>query len=311
MRSKDVRECITLVAKHPVIGPRYADALNDLRAVWLALLGREAFRAVVFEDSQQSRANIIGIGVSVFVSDEFLHSQKRPPFFWIGPELVRRISRGESPLLSDRAVREGNTKGGLNLVVWEGAVRAELWECAEAHAAVVSAFVEQHRGFLLKEAVCQPSTREFLDVTLRTGAQLLHEDGRYVDFGDRSLGEFFKIPHYVGLTRKVALSRPGAWAGSLFVYQAPQCRFRPSEQRLLLAALRGRTDQELADDLGISLSAVKKTWLSIYNRVSTYLPSLFPNHVAVQEEGERGREKKQHLIGYLRDHPEELRPASL
>jgi len=311
MRAKDVRECATLVATHPVIGPRYADVLNDLRAVWLALLGLEAFRAVVFEDSQQSGTKIVGVGVSAFVSDEFLQSLKRPPFFWVGPELTRRALRGESPLLSDRAVREANTKGGLNLAVWEGAVRAELWECAEAHAAVVSAFVEQHRGFLLKEAVCQPSTREFLEVILRSGAQLLHEDGRYVDFGDRSLDEVFKMAHYVGLTRKVALCRVGAWAGLLFVYQAPQCGFRPSEQRLLLAALHGGTDQELADDLVVSLSAVKKSWLSIYNRVSTHLPSLFPNGVAIPEEGERGREKKQHLIAYLRDHPEELRPASL
>ena len=119
------------------------------------------------------------------------------------------------------------------------------------------------------------------------------------------------MPHYLRLTRKVALSRAGAWAGSLFVYQPPQCGFRPSEQRLLLAAVRGGTDQELADELGVSLSAVKKTWLLIYSRASKQLPSIFRNGVAVPEDGERGREKKQHLIAYLRDHPEELRPASL
>jgi len=97
---------------------------------------------------------------------------------------------------------------------------------------------------------------------------------------------------------------PGRYLGSLFAYQAPHCSFRPSEQRLLLVALRGGTNQELADDLSISLSAVKKTWLSIYNRDSNRLPSIFPNGVAIQEEGERGKEKKQHLIAYLRDHPE-------
>jgi hypothetical protein len=119
------------------------------------------------------------------------------------------------------------------------------------------------------------------------------------------------VAYYVGMTGKVARSRVGAWVGSLFVYQAPRCGFRPSEQRLRLAAQGGGTDQELANDLRISLSAVKKAWLLIYNRVSTHLLSLFPNGVAIQEEGERGREKKQHLIAYLRNHPEELRPASL
>jgi hypothetical protein len=310
MRAKDVRECVDIVATHPVLGPRYGDAIRDLNAAWLGLLGREAFRAVVFEDSPQSGNGIVGAGISAFVSDEFLRELKKPPFFWVGPELTRRITRSDSPLLSDRAVREVNAKGGLNLVVWEGVLRPEFWGYAEAHAAIISAFVEQHRGFLLKELVAQPSTREALEMTLRSGSQVLHKDGRYVDFGNRSLDEIFKMPHYVGLTRTVALSRPGAWAGSLFVYQAPQCGFRPSEQRLLLAAMGGGTDRELAAEIGISLPAVKKTWLSIYGRVSKQLPSIFPNGVAIPEDGERGREKKQHLIAYLRDHPEELRPAS-
>lgn len=309
MRAKDVPECVSIVARHPILAVRYGDEIRDLKAAWLGLLGREAFRAIVFEDSPQSVHRIVGTGVSAFVSDDFLRSLKKAPFSWLGPELTRRISRGESPLLSDRALREANTKGGLNLAVWEGALQPEIWGYAEAHAALISAFVEQHSGFLLKEAIGQPSTREALEVTLRSGAQLLHQDGRYVDLENRSLDEVFKVPYQVGLTREVALSRPGAWVASLFLYQAPQCSFRPSEQRLLVAALRGRTDQELANDLGISLSAVKKTWLSIYNRVSTQMPSFFPNGVAMPEEGERGREKKQHLIAYLRDHPEELRPA--
>jgi DNA-binding NarL/FixJ family response regulator len=83
-----------------------------------------------------------------------------------------------------------------------------------------------------------------------------------------------------------------------------------SEQRLLLVALRGGTDKELADELGISLATVKKHWLSIYSRVSSHLPSLFASRVAAQEEGGRGRQKKQHIIEYVREHPEELRPAS-
>lgn len=309
MRAKDVRECVDIVARHPVLAPRYGDTIRDLKAAWLGVLGREAFRAVVFEGSPQSGNGIIGTGISAFVSDEFLRELKKPPFFWVGPELTKLILRGESPLLSDRGVREANAKGGLNLIVWEGVLRPEFWGYAEAHDAVISAFVEQHRGFLLKELLAQPSTREALEITLRSGSQLLHKDGRYFDFGNRSLDEIFKGPHYVGLTRNVALSRPGAWAGSLFVNQAPQCGFRPSEQRLLLAALRGGTDRELAEEIGISLPAVKKTWLSIYGRVSKQLPLIFPNGVAIPEDGERGREKKQHLIAYLRDHPEELRPA--
>jgi hypothetical protein len=41
--------------------------------------------------------------------------------------------------------------------------------------------------------------------------------------------------------------------GSLFIYQPPQFGFRPSEQRLLMVAREGGTDEELAEELGISL----------------------------------------------------------
>ena len=288
MRSKDVRECVDIVARHAVHGPRYGDTIRDLKAVWLRLLGQEALRAVVFEDSQHFGAKIVGVGVSAFISDDFLRSLKRPPFCWVGPELIRRVVCGNSPLLSDRKVREANANGGLNLITWEGVLRAEFLRF-ETLTTLFSAFVEQHRGFLLKEVACQGGmTPEMLDAALRSGGLLLDENGGYVESINRSPDEIFKSPHLIGLTRELALCRAGTWIGSMFVYQAPHCAFRPSEQRLLLAAQRGGTDEELAHDLGISLSAVKKTWLSIYSRASSKLPSIFPNGVAIQEERERG-----------------------
>jgi hypothetical protein len=63
--------------------------------------------------------------------------------------------------------------------------------------------------------------------------------------------------------------------------------------------------------LSISLSAVKKTWLSIYHRVSGHVPGFSSNREAVEGTTERGKEKKQRLLNYLREHPEELRPAAL
>jgi hypothetical protein len=125
MRPKDVRECVEIVATHPVLGPRYGPAIADLKAVWLSLLGREAFRAVVFEEVQGSSIKKMGVGVSAFVSDEYLQRMKTPPFFWVNPDLTIRIARGESPLLSDKETREANRNGGLNLLTWEGAVRTE------------------------------------------------------------------------------------------------------------------------------------------------------------------------------------------
>ena len=94
-----------------------------------------------------------------------------------------------------------------------------------------------------------------------------------------------------------------------FRLSAPRFNFRPSEQRLLLTALRGGTDEELSDELGVSLSAIKKTWALIYERASAHLRGFSSNHVT-DGASERGKEKKRRLLNYLRDHPEELRPAS-
>jgi DNA-binding NarL/FixJ family response regulator len=80
---------------------------------------------------------------------------------------------------------------------------------------------------------------------------------------------------------------------------------------LLLAALEGGTDEELAVKLDISLSAVKKTWRSIYERVRAGNSGVIPDQLQAESTPERGKEKKQRLLAYLREHPEEVRPASL
>jgi hypothetical protein len=311
MRTKDVASCVEIVAEHPFIGQRYVDSLSELQEVWLSLLGREAFRAYVYEDFQESPPSLVGVGCSVIISDRFLYEIKTPPFFWIGAELTRRISRGQSPLLSDKQVRERNTKGGLSIAVWEGATRARDMHRIEVSQSFLGTFIELHRGFQLKEVVGQGSTGDTLAAVLRAGYLFISEvDGEYTETMDRPPHELIHEPHLIGLTRELAQRRIGTWASTLFAYQPARFAFRTSEQRLLLTALWGGTDEDIAGQLGISRSAVKQAWRSIYERVSTCDPELLPcaAHAEVAS-SERGKGKKQRLIAYLRDHPEELRPA--
>ena len=110
----------------------------------------------------------------------------------------------------------------------------------------------------------------------------------------------------------MAFSNSASWLGSLFVYYSPpRFGFNRSEQRLLVAALEGGTDKEVSDVLGISLFAVKKTWRIIYERVATCQPEMVPANTQVDAlTQDRGKQKKQRLLSYLREHPEELRPVS-
>jgi DNA-binding CsgD family transcriptional regulator len=225
--------------------------------------------------------------------------------------MTRRVARGASALLTNKQVREADSNGGLNVVVWEGTVARAAQTMREVRNAMLAGFLEQHRGFLIKELLGHGTSVVGLEATFRMGNLFLSSiDGSYIAHMEKTHQELLSTLHFIGMNRELACSRLGTWIGSLFDYHAPRFGFRPSEQRLLLAALQGGTDEDLADEQGISLSAVKKTWRSIYERVAARDAGLIP--APEQDEvAERGKEKKQRLLVYLREHPEELRPAVL
>lgn len=319
MRRNDVRGCVDIVAAHPIVGPRYGKSVADLRAAWSRLLASDGFcSATVFEEKSGARFNLLGVGVSVFASDEFLSEAKKPPSFWIGPELAKRVARGDhSSLLSSKQVQEANSREGLNLVIWQATVGEQHMQRVEVWDAFMRAGVEQHRGYRLKELlVAQAESVQHLLGLRHTGGFFWDGIGkRYGDLPQRDPHDIIRQPHVAGITREMALSRPlesiTSSIGSLFHYQPPRFGFSVSEQRLLLSALAGGTDEELSTELGISLSTVKKTWRSVYDRVAGCLPDLIPGNSHPNGENlRRGKDKKQRLIAYLREHLEELRPVS-
>jgi hypothetical protein len=313
MQKKDVAECVKIIATHPVIGLRYGSAIADLRPAWLRLLESEAKIALVLEELDGAHATICFVGVAIFVGDDFVLELKRPPLRWFGPELARRIHGDNSPLLSDRQLREANSCGdGLTTITWEGCIRQGFEKHTEIHRKILEVFIEQHRGYFWKEAIAsQLESVERLQWTLQSGGWLWNPtSGRYGESLGKDPWEILSEPHIVGVTREIDRSRPGSWVGALFDYHPPQLGFSRGEQRLLLSALSRETDEELSDNLGMSLSTVKNTWRSIYNRAAL-LPELIPDHSQADERNfKRGKEKKRRLLAYLRDHPEELRPIS-
>lgn len=313
MLPKDTRECAEIIASHPVIGPRYGAAIADLRPAWLRLLGREATRTAVYEEAEADRVRIVGLGFGVFVSDEFMREMKTPPMFWFGPELVKRTMQGISPVLSNEEVRRANTSGGLNLLVWESFSHVKPANQSALYRLMVDVFVEVYRGFLLKEMITsQMESVERLHWAVDAGAFCWDPTGAcYVKSLEESPEEYVRKPHLVGLTSDLEASRRGSWVGAIFDYHSPRFSFSPAEQNLLLAALHTgtSTDQELAKELSVSLPTIKKTWLSVYDRISECEPKLIPGSGEPDSEtSKRGKEKRRRLLAYLRDHPEELRP---
>jgi hypothetical protein len=71
----------------------------------------------------------------------------------------------------------------------------------------------------------------------------------------------------------------------------------------------GETCEELAKSLSISPWTVKKCWHAIYERVTDIDGELLPPQIACGAHvSSRGAERRRHLLNYLRQHLEELRP---
>jgi DNA-binding NarL/FixJ family response regulator len=298
MEPKDVLECAEIIAKHPVIGPRYGNRIGDLSNAWLRLFSCEAARGLVLQAADGPRAPICFVGISVFLNDDFVREMKTAPLRWIGPEIMKRILEDHSPVLSNDQFREANSRGGLNLLVWEGCIRPEFEANADISRNIMDSFIEAHSGYLLKEVIdVQVLSVERLRWTFQSGGFLWNPvSGRYEESFNKDPQEIIKNPHIIGTTRKAELNRReswnASWAGSLFDYHPPRCGFSPSEQRLLLKALEGGTDQDLSRELNISVPTVKKMWLSVYRRTDDRLPELNPNRSEPDVEmNRRGKEK--------------------
>jgi hypothetical protein len=289
---------------------RYGDAIQHLGPAWLRLVGSDSFVASVFEEVKGSKPKILGAGISVFVSDEFVAELKTPPSFWIGRELARQVARGKSPVLSGKELRTANSSDGLNVAVWQTGVLPEHLLDGEIGGPIMAAFIEVHRGFRVKEIITQAECPEHVGA-LRVSGGFLWKSGRFVEIPEAAPEKLIGEPHVIGVSRGLALAVSGSWIATMFLYQPPRFGFSPSKQRLILSALGGATDKELAGRLGVSLATVKKTWRAIYERVDLSAPGLVPG--SAPESGsapERGKEKKQRLLAYFREHPAELRPVS-
>lgn len=92
----------------------------------------------------------------------------------------------------------------------------------------------------------------------------------------------------------------------------PMLQFSRAEQDMLLQAILGLTDVELAQELGISEETVRKRWRRIFERVRehAHLRLFHQGPAAEPPTPGRGPEKRRRLLNYVASHLEELRPYS-
>jgi len=312
MKLSDIDACVELLARHPDFLSIYGGQREPLRAVLKRLVTTLGFFGVVLEAAEASHIEMFGVGAVAFLTEDFASAAKAPPFFLLGPTILQRLLKDESAVLSDKELLRASVVDGLTVFAWPLGFRNEYLKIPEVLNYLMGSFMEEIGGYKLKEFLGQTTDVEGARVSLHSGAILLTPRGTYTDLPPTGAQELLLEPHLLVITRESALRRVGAWSSSIFIYNDPKIGFTRSEQRLLEAALRGLTDDELALELDVSISAVKKTWRSIYSRVegsgAAILPEL-PEDRA--DPNDRGRGKKHRLLNYVREHPEELRPVSM
>jgi hypothetical protein len=170
MLLRDAQPCAALIASRPLESNRYGQLAEHFPSAWKQYLRSGSLITVLLEDLESGKPSLQGFGVSVFVTDEFLHSCKMPEMRWIGPELVRCLVRGESPVLGPKAIRDANSGEGLNLASWAAILcPQDEPDRTQAQIELMTAFMQEHSGFKLKEIIGQQNERIMMEVVSNSG----------------------------------------------------------------------------------------------------------------------------------------------
>ena len=309
--AQDLANCYAL---HESLRLPYAKTSRHiLPEMWRTLLSNGAMQLFLVEDrARPAGSRIVSFNASVFVTDEFC-SQARltlPPY--LGVELARRYLSRQLPVLNRDQVARDNAVTGLNIVMcfegWaeDGLAPEQILAIREKQSEAFSLVL---RGYRIKEFLTDPIGRETSQWMIGAGARLRRDYSNYFRQNRLTKPQPSHLPRLVGLTKEEALARPGSNVASLFIYTAPRFHFSRSQRALLQHALMGKTCEMLATSLSVSPWTVKKRWQAIYDRVMDVDRELLPPPTAYGvRASSRGAERRRHLLNYLRQHLEELRP---
>lgn len=305
----DLDQCLALVAGRFLYD---AKSLDSLRRMWSAIITSKCGSiSVAVDDTANSQ--VLAFNAVVFAPDTSVESYHRGMCPSVGYTMLQAWSAGESAFLTREEIANANAGAGLNRVVCH-------LGCMDLGSDAVNEDFQYGTDYLSLNLLRGWNLRTFT----------LEIFTRYPE-SEQAIGEAngFKVVRYtpdqllaagiqgddepllwISTRKDTAGLAAGTVQGAIFrTYTPPRFRFTSLEQELLQHACDGHTDQSLSKLLNISLTATKKLFRTIYEKVEESLvrPDLLPVREPLSD-GTRGHEMRRHLLIYLRDHPEELRP---
>jgi hypothetical protein len=313
--SHDLAECYAL---HQSLRLPYSRrSWRILPEMWRTLLakGEQMQLYLVVNRANRVASRIVSFSAVVFVTDEFCSTARSrlPPYLAV--ELARQYLSRQLPVLNRDQVAQANAGDGLNVMMcfegWshDGFSREQL---LAVRAKQSEAFHLGLSGYHIKEFLADSVEEETLQWMLDAGALVRRDYSNYFRRNHLPQPKSSRWPRLVGLSKEEALAHPGGNIAGLFIYTAPRFRFNRSQRVLLRHALMGETSEGVAASLSLSPWTVKKRWRAIYDRVADVDMKLLPPAIAYGTHTlSRGAERRRHLLNYLRQHPEELRPFNI
>jgi len=307
-RESDLATCLTLFHPAFVIPPAVKE---HLVAIWRDLLAEERCTFSIVEDPSRPHPDSIeGFGVSIFVTDQFAERLRAPAAPMTATQLYEALLAGRPVVAPPSEIRARNSGNGLNVFVAHFGLRnhdLSRPQTAQALQTGSASFYFFHSGYRIT-ALFNEVFGEQAAHYMKAGGFKLTTD--FPDWTPAHPDEEATHRPYLFALRKEDMA-PGAINPLSFLFYPPDpvLGFSPAEQRILIRALQGETDVQIAEMLAVSRDAIKKAWGRIYDRVTTVAP-----YVLGIDEPRRGPhrslEKRRHLLEYLRGHLEELRPRT-
>jgi len=293
-KSDDIEPCLAIQPHNR--GEALVGSEACLRC-WQRLVAHPFFMSAVLEaDPVIQGHRLIGFAAAIIVSSSFFEKQTADPQPDIASRLIAQIHSGEPVLATRNDVALANAGEGIDVVAFHSSWRDEILSPENVRVVQTlfpASFAEQLAGFRVHRILAEtahPPVTEFhkRSVVYQTVAEF-PEHGRVLHLMSRQSVELM----------------PASVGNIIFTYTEPTLRLRDSDQQLLLAALRGATDQELTSELGITSSAVKARWRSIFARIEEVMPALVSDP---EDRDGRGTQKRHRVLAYVRSHMEDLRP---
>ena len=294
-------------------GTHDAPTLARMPELWRDLLNARRLEMHVFvDDTLPNAERVLGVASGVWVSDAFADALLAVGEPGEARQIVAGELQGQSVILTRAEAAAANGRGGVNGVGLDFAFAHGDWSVPRALRWAPLLF-ESGRiwldGWRLRMALRECIGRDVFLMTRGSGMSLFHRQtiGHFTQGGHRLPP--LERRYLMGMTREKSRRLPAAMATMLFfTNRTPRFRFTIAEQDLLLLAVRNHADDECAAELHLSPHTIKMRWRAIFDRVAEQRPDWFPSSEAT--EGQRGVEKRRHLLAYLARHMEEIRPRS-